>query len=60
MGLNNYFWQNEELVEVLLRVMEVFFTTPQSTFVIQGDVRNQHLYIIGDGFVDVQKKYTNA
>lgn len=40
--------------------MEVFFTTPKTTVIYQGDVRNQHLYIIGDGYVDVQSKYSNV
>ena len=60
MRINIYFSENDKLIEVFLRVMEVFFTTPSITFVRQGDIENQHIYMIGDGIVDVQRKNTNA
>lgn len=39
--------------------MEVFFTSPYIRFVAQNDAENTHIYILGEGYVEVQKSYNN-
>ena len=56
MKFNHFFSQSDKMIEYLLQTMEVFTSSSQQTLVAQGDLQNHHIYIIGDGVVEVTKK----